>query len=291
MSEPNDLIELTDDAVLSPARLAEWVLVLQAKRIPYRVEHGRLWVARAREAEARAELWGLAQTPEPAPSFVSREIPISWNAVLGVVVLLLGIHVVAQSWGQTWLYQAGVADNRQLGQFWRMTTALFLHADGPHLAGNLISGIWFIVWLNRMVGNGTGWAMALLAGTIGNVLNALLHADQHLSIGASTAVFGMIGAISGLGIRKDETSWMRRVGIPLTIGLLLLALMGFGESRQTDWMAHVMGWLSGVVLAIVYWRWTIFKPASKWLSDRLWGSFAWIWVLYCWTMVLLMLPG
>ena len=82
--------------------------------------------------------------------------------------------------------QAGLI---RAGEWWRTFTALGLHADPLHLAGNLIYGLIFGFLAGQLLGWGLAWSGLLLAGALGNLLNAFLQAPTHSSIGASTAVF------------------------------------------------------------------------------------------------------
>ena len=72
-------------------------------------------------------------------------------------------------------------------------TALGLHADSVHLAGNLVFGLVFGFLAGERLGWGLAWFGMLLAGALGNTLNAFVQAPDHTSVGASTAVFATLG--------------------------------------------------------------------------------------------------
>ncbi len=131
------------------------------------------------------------------------------------------------------------------GEWWRTATALTLHAGGLHLAGNVVFGIFTVGWLARELGSGTAWLLVLLAGMIGNGLNALLQAPAHDAVGASTAVFAAVGIIAGLNLVRYRRSLWRRWALPLAAALGLLAMLGAGDG-QTDLGAHLFGLLAGL---------------------------------------------
>ncbi len=137
------------------------------------------------------------------------------------------------------------------GEWWRPFTGLFLHADVPHLVGNLVIGTVFATLVARSVGALKGWAMILACGTLGNALTSrLTYPDSFVSLGASTAVFAALGILSGLGILETLRSrgrlpWARIVA-PVLGGVILLGLLGGGHDPRTDVLGHVFGFGSGL---------------------------------------------
>jgi rhomboid protease GluP len=143
------------------------------------------------------------------------------------------------------------------GEWWRPFTALFLHADVPHLIGNLFSGLFFGTLVARSIGPWRGWALILGCGTLGNALtSALTWPEEFTSIGASTAVFGALGILSGLGFSamlraRLHLPWAR-IAAPVLAGVILLGLLGGGsESGNTDVLGHVFGFGTGLTAGIV----------------------------------------
>lgn len=141
------------------------------------------------------------------------------------------------------------------GEWWRPWTSLFLHADLDHLLGNLGLGTLFGLWVGHSLGPWRGWFLMLLAGGIGNFLNILARrGEDFASLGASTAVFGALGLLTGAGlwhaIRHPARSGPMRPLVPLVAGLILLAWLGGGGPR-TDVSAHLFGFVAGAGLAPV----------------------------------------
>ncbi len=140
----------------------------------------------------------------------------------------------------------------QAGQWWRAWTALTLHMDGPHLAANLAAGR--LVRLSRRAPDGRGHRLVPhrhRRGALANLLEGLFGPPDHLSVGASTAVFACLGAMSAYSWRERyqlPQRWARRWG-PLVAGVILLGWTGAGgEGTQTDVIAHVAGFAVGAVL-------------------------------------------
>ncbi len=149
------------------------------------------------------------------------------------------------------------------GEVWRTVTALFLHVDAPHLFGNMVGMVIFGTAVCRFAGYGVGLLMILFTGVLGNFENALFHGGLHLSVGASTAVFGAIGLLGGFRLIPEKTPHpMERTFGPwviLATGVVLLALLGNGE--RADFMAHAFGYLTGIGTGLVY-AWQKKVPAT-----------------------------
>ena len=147
------------------------------------------------------------------------------------------------------------------GEWWRPFTALFLHADRMHLLSNVASGVLFGTWVCRSLGPWLGWALILAAGTLGNTLNAASRLDTAFSsLGASTAVFGALGILTGVAIyqvtRDHPGPKSFRYLVPLGGGLVLLSWLGVGSDPRTDVTGHVCGFAAGILLGVAaaWWR-------------------------------------
>ena len=193
--------------------------------------------------------------PEPVDTFhfaAGWEIFLAWMACLIVVFYL-------QSQDYSLTDQAasssiGLIDRHE---WWRPFTALFLHADIQHLVGNIVSGAVFGTLVSRSVGPLRGWALILACGTSGNILTSLLtYPTPFISIGASTAVFGALGILTGLGFStslrlRSRSSWAK-VAAPVLAGIVLLGWLGGGSpGSNTDVLGHVFGFGSGLISGMV----------------------------------------
>lgn len=139
------------------------------------------------------------------------------------------------------------------GELYRTVTALMLHADEVHLAGNMISIAVFGTAVCSICGRGLGWLMILMSGVFGNLINAFMYETGHISIGASTAVFGAIGILVGYQSLKYKGPFKRKTAawIPVACGLALLGLLGSG-GVNVDIMAHLFGFVCGMVMGFLY---------------------------------------
>jgi len=152
------------------------------------------------------------------------------------------------------VFSVGSADAARIlaGELWRTVTALCLHADLAHLVSNVVFGSLFLTLVGRILGPGVALLLVITAGAFGNLVNAVLRSSDHVSIGASTAVFGAVGLLCGLGVMRwrHRTGGLRRAAVPVAAGVGLLAMLGSAEGR-VDVFAHLFGFLAGIPLGLI----------------------------------------
>jgi rhomboid protease GluP len=192
--------------------------------------------------------------PPPLPPPPPPLYPYAWVGCVAYVAVLVGVAaVLARGLVRLDAFDLGEMDAArvQAGQWWRAWTALTLHMDGPHLAANLAAGVWFGYLAGRQMGVGTAWFLTVTGAALANLLEGLFGPPEHLSVGASTAVFACLGTMSAYSWRERyqlPQRWARRWG-PLVAGIILLGWTGAGgEGTQTDVIAHVAGFAVGAVL-------------------------------------------
>jgi membrane associated rhomboid family serine protease len=248
--------ELTDILLCpGPEEGNELALVLAAQAIQAQVRwNGHDWVLSVPDdsvARARLELAAYATELKlkgpPRPPVWTGGKPWPGLAVYCAVLVLMALVAPAMSFGVDWL-TAGRMDGArmQAGEWWRPVTALMLHADAPHLLGNLLFGGFFGYTVCLYFGAGFGWLAIVIAGALGNLANGYLAGPEHLSIGASTAVFAALGLLSAYLWRVGFPAAMSRRErfAPVIAGIGLLAFTGTG-GVDTDIGAHLLGFVAG----------------------------------------------
>ena len=271
----------------------EWELALVAQGFSPSLSSTRDgFVLSVPERELERALVGLsAYERENPPKLGERDEPVeppnlvAGASIAGILLLFFSITAIGHSTAQ-W-FERGSADSERilLGEVWRTVTALSLHANLAHVLSNAIGITIFIAALSSTLGPGLGSALVLLAGAGGNLTNALIHGSAHVSIGASTSVFGAVGMLGGLGLaRRGENKLpKRRAWVPVAAALALLAMLGTGGER-VDVLAHLFGFLLGGVLGFVFAFVTPRPPSShiQWAC----GSAALVVLISCWLVAL-----
>ena len=168
----------------------------------------------------------------------------------GAVALLIAIFYAQNQLGS--MKDLGANSSEavlQLGEWWRVVTAITLHADISHISGNILGLSIFSYLSCRYMGNGLAWLLILGAACLSNLTNDLLHSGEtYRSLGASTAVFAALGLITGFPIgcfaRSKEPIQTRDWLIPFFGGCVLFAWMGGGDF-PTDVPGHFWSFLYG----------------------------------------------
>jgi len=277
---PADLERPGGGTEMSSKRGRRWQLVLTAMQIDSRVEASwmscRLLVReeafpRALEQLRRYEQENRGWPPPPPELHPERG---SLLVTLSVVLLAasfynLSSHVDALreiarfDWYGSGMLHAGRVRH---GELWRALTALTLHADALHLAGNGIVATLFVERLRKVYGSGLTWTLFLVTGTCGNLLNALLQPYHHQAVGASTAVFGLLGVIATDSLVRYRHALWRRWAMPLASACALLGLLGT-SGEHTDLGAHLWGFVSGLPFGVLLARHYRRRPApGSWLN-------------------------
>jgi membrane associated rhomboid family serine protease len=191
------------------------------------------------------------------------------NSVLIVISLVL-LYSVTGDWSSHSLwFTAGAADSSAIlehHQYYRLITALTLHADLVHLLGNCFLGGFLLHFYFHILGNGIGLLCLLLSSAFANMLNAIGHGPGHLSVGFSTAVFAAIGILSALNFRQYRFNQPARLLLPLMAGAALLAMLG-SSGERTDLGAHFFGLFTGLSAGTILGIRHIFKLRNNsWLQ-------------------------
>jgi rhomboid protease GluP len=244
---------------LTAEKAHTYSLVLSAVGVAHKVRRqGPVWSIAVWPAQRAAAVEAIAlylkenpRQPDRDPSFLAGGArTFSAFYVTGILVL---IHfLISPGIERGHFVSVFGADAARImgGEIYRCTTALLLHADIAHLLGNVAGLIVFGTVTASLCGWGLGWFLILAAGIAGNWITAWWYGGHHLSIGASTGVFGAVGMCTALSLwhsraRKNPSlrrSWRR--WMPLAGGMALLGVLG--TAPQTDLMAHLSGFLSGL---------------------------------------------
>jgi rhomboid protease GluP len=179
-----------------------------------------------------------------------QEISFDWGSLAWVFLMCLFFWLSERSAN---FRDAGVMSSEAVshGEWWRLFTAISLHADAGHLASN--AGIGFVLLGLAMgrYGTGVGLLAAYLAGAGGNVASWLVYHHSHQSLGASGMVMGCLGllAVQSFSLTKHDVKPLKYVAAGLAAGLMLFVLMGL--SPGTDVAAHFGGFFGGVMFGIL----------------------------------------
>ncbi len=219
----------------------EWTVLVPPEDVKKALEEIEKYFQENREIPDEDDAW----------SGIFNKFPVGVGAALGLLaghVFMIhhgGISYFSEKYGAS---AAAILD----GEIYRTVTALMIHADSVHLAGNMAALALFFTVVCSVQGFGIGLFCLLASGALGNYFTAMLYGASHLSIGSSTAVFGAVGILIShqtfVSFRSAEQRF--RAWLPLGGGLCLLGL--FSEGAHTDILAHLFGLISGVAVGCFF---------------------------------------
>jgi membrane associated rhomboid family serine protease len=234
----------------------DWSLVLISQGIESVIDHpgqGAGWAlhvapvdhASAIEAirlyQAENRGWGLRREVFQ-PGLLFDWVSIVWAGLLCALYWLNDSRIDLRT--------GGILDTTALaqGQWWRLFTAIWLHADLAHLASNAMFGFILLGLTMGRYGTGLGLLAAYLAGVGGNLCSWGFSAQPHYSLGASGMVMGCLGllAIQSVSLWRRSPRRTRHFLTGLFGGVMLFVLLGL--TPGTDVVAHFGGFASGLVL-------------------------------------------
>jgi membrane associated rhomboid family serine protease len=234
--------------------------------------------------EYRTENLNWPPLPPPRPTLHPQTPPTL--LMMGLLTLFFA-HTGSWSTDSRWFTQGAIDSVAILdrGEWWRLLTALTLHADLVHLTGNCLIGGVMIHFLSKTVGYGWAWLLLLLNGFAGNLLNILLRQDPHISVGFSTSVFAAIGIFTGLQFIRLKERPIKELMLPLGAGAGLLAFLG-SEGVRTDLGAHFFGFVCGIASGILLGRTGVLATNLRPSFQPLLFSVSLSSILLCWMLAL-----
>ena len=195
---------------------------------------------------------------------------------LGLLVLNIVGYIFCTQMGEV-VYTIGSMNAEKIlvaHEYYRFLTSVFLHADIEHLVSNMI----FLFGLGQMVEQVTGhisfsivYLLSGFGGSIFSILYAVLTGKIYDAVGASGAIFGLVGALFILVVARDLKRRSHSQGTveildqrgrqmqgayeSVSVGRIIFAVvyMIYSGSRAAgvDNAAHVGGLLCGIMIMAV----------------------------------------
>lgn len=172
-----------------------------------------------------------------------------------VMIILIAINIIIYMYctyaGEV-VYNRGCMDAERVlldGEYYRFFTSMFMHGGIDHIVSNMIFLAALGEMLERVIGHvrfAILYMLSGLGGGIFSVANVLLSGNSHTSVGASGAIFGLIGAMLILVVIHSG----RYQGISVGRMIFAIVYMVYDGMRSEgiDNAAHVGGLVFGALI-------------------------------------------
>ncbi|WP_435769673.1 rhomboid family intramembrane serine protease [Nocardioides sp. SYSU DS0651] len=145
-----------------------------------------------------------------------------------------------------WVY--GVSD----GAYWQLLTSMFTHVQPLHLGFNMLA-IWVLgPQLESILGRVRYLALYLLSGLTASVAVYWLSAEYSSTVGASGSVFGLLGALLVVGLKRGDYVQ----GLLLWLGINVVITFAV---PNVSWQGHLGGLAGGALIAAIL----VFAPRER----------------------------
>jgi rhomboid protease GluP len=201
--------------------------------------------------------------PEPVPQpqavrvALPSLVPMATYVILGFTVFVYLMQMASVSifgyavYQIDWLEVYGARFNQaiRMGEVWRFITPVFLHGSIPHVFFNMYALLSIGSFLERHFGHKRFVLLYFLGAFSGNVFSFLLTGEQGYSVGASTAVFGLVAA-EVIFFYQNRKLFGSQAKQAISNAVFIIAINLFiGLTPGIDNWGHVGGLLGGAMFA------------------------------------------
>jgi rhomboid protease GluP len=169
--------------------------------------------------------------------------------IINVVLFVLQTHFFKyDAWSLLGINWDKLVDK----EVYRLFTAMFTHASLAHLGSNMIALYGAGMYLEEKMGAKRFLIFYLLCGVLGEILGCTLGGyvlqKEYISVGASGAVFGLVGMLIILSLRKQ----MFRIPMIRIILFVALCITDALTESGVDIFSHAGGFVVGIVIGLIY---------------------------------------
>ncbi len=175
--------------------------------------------------------------------------PVITYALIVLNIMVYLFMLLYDTVDQTYFYAlANDYEEIQNGQIYRLITSMFLHSDIIHIACNMYALYILGPVVERYYGKTKFLIIYMLSGILGSIFSAAFMSADTISIGASGAIFGLLGSIAYFTYyyRATLQGLLRSQILPVILLNLALGFMIPG----IDVSGHIGGLIGGILVSM-----------------------------------------
>lgn len=180
---------------------------------------------------------------------MQRFTPITYTLILINIVIWLCMILYLNRFSDVKLLEVGglVHFNVVHGEWYRLISSMFLHFNFEHILMNMLSLFIFGKIVESIIGSWRMLIIYIISGLYGNFVSLSFNTST-ISVGASGAIFGLIGSI--FVIMYLSKNFNKKMIGQLLIALFVLIVFSLFMSN-INIMAHLGGFISGVLITLI----------------------------------------
>ncbi|MCG1313351.1 rhomboid family intramembrane serine protease [Staphylococcus epidermidis] len=180
---------------------------------------------------------------------MQRFTPITYTLILINIVIWLCMILYLNRFSDVKLLEVGglVHFNVVHGEWYRLISSMFLHFNFEHILMNMLSLFIFGKIVESIIGSWRMLIIYIISGLYGNFVSLSFNTTT-ISVGASGAIFGLIGSI--FVIMYLSKNFNKKMIDQLLIALVVLIVFSLFMSN-INIMAHLGGFISGVLITLI----------------------------------------
>lgn len=197
----------------------------------------------------------------------TRSLPVTFSLIAACLVVYVGVAVSGMASSPLnvglMVQPSGALSEGALipalvagGEVWRLLTSVFLHSGFLHITLNMVSLFFLGSFVEPLFGRARFFALYMLCGLSGGIAYLYFGGFETPAVGASGAIFGLLGGIFGFAARERTFSWRNPIIRQLLILLAINLYVGFSIPNVSN-TAHLGGLAGGAVFGF------LISPALK----------------------------
>ncbi len=178
----------------------------------------------------------------------SQKKPVITYALIVLNIMVYLFMVLYDADGTYFYALANNYEFVQNGQIYRLLTSMFLHSDIIHIACNMYALYILGPQVERYYGKTKFLLIYLLSGLLGSIFSCAFMSADTISIGASGAIFGLLGSIAYFTYyyRATLQGLLRSQVVPVILLNLAIGFMVPG----IDISGHIGGLIGGILVSM-----------------------------------------
>jgi membrane associated rhomboid family serine protease len=178
---------------------------------------------------------------------------INWIIILCVLLSIFSWYLPSNQYETALSYLAFSGGNLLQGKVWTPITALFLHADPIHLAGNMLFLFVFGNTLEGEIGSKKTLTAFFTGGILSFLLSVFFYNPETLMIGASAAIFTLTSTVMLVKPLKFSLLFLMPQGLVAILYFTYnVAAVYFGVQGNVAFISHIIGFIAGIPMGVAW---------------------------------------